>query len=314
MEVLGEDRREGLGRKVSPRVSLFLMLLVSLIMLLFSLYSAEASIFRKARESVLDASSPILSVLSMPINAINNVFGDIGDYFHVVEENRALRQENAELRQWMEEALALRDLVSVYEKLQSYQSAPSVTPIDAHVISDSNDVFARSMIINIGTSKNIRTGLAVVNEAGLVGRLLETGRVASRVLLLSDIQSRIPVYIENGGVEGILVGRTRQRPVINFTSRVLEAPLEVGVKVFTSGAGGVIPRGIPVGTVAEIRDREISINLYADYSKTRLVRVLDYDFPGIGVITESEQVSEELDLDELEAESPSDENAQQEEG
>lgn len=290
MEVLGEDLREGLGRKVTPRVSLLLMLIVSLILLLSSLYSAEASIFRKARENVLDATAPIFSILSGPITAVNNLFGTVGDYFNVIDENRALREENAQLRQWMEEALALRDLVSVYEGLQSYQSAPDVTPIDAHVISDSNDVFARSMVVNAGTQDRVRVGLAVVNEAGLVGRIIESGRMASRVLLLSDLQSRIPVYIEGAGIEGILVGRTRQRPVIRFTSQVLNEPIAPGARVLTSGAGGVIPRGLPVGTVFQAVEAEgepeIDIELYADYSRTRLVRILEFSFPEIGDIEE----------------------------
>ncbi len=293
MEILGENRREGLGRKVTPRVSLFLMLLVSIILLLSSLYSAEASIFRKARESVLDATSPILSVLSAPINMVNNLFGNVEEYFGVVEENRALRQENAELRQWMEEALALRDLVSVYEKLQSYQTQPDVVPIDAHVISDSNDVFAKSMVVNAGRSKQVKVGQAVVNEAGLVGRIIETGRNASRVLLLSDIQSRIPVYIEGAGIEGILVGRTRQQPVISFTNEVFEGPVPPETRILTSGAGGVIPRGIPVGTVGQVTKLEITVRLYADYSKTRLVRVLDFVFPKVDpVIDDNDSVAD----------------------
>ena len=279
MEILGENSREGLGRKTTPRATLFVFLMVSIFLLLSSLYTAEASIFKKARASILDATAPVLSLFSAPINAISDMVGGVSDYFNVVEENRTLRQENAELRQWMEEALALRDVVAVYEGLQTYQPAPATRPIDAHVIGDSNDAFVKSMVVNVGARKDIGEGDAVVNEAGLVGRIIDVGRNASRILLLTDIQSRVPVYVQDAGFEGILTGRTRQRPVINFTREVLEQKVPKGAAVFTSGAGGVIPRGIPVGVVREVSDNLIEVDLYADYSKTRLVRVLDYRFP-----------------------------------
>jgi len=299
MDVLGENKREGLGRKAIPRVSLFLFLIVSIILLLASLYTAEASVFRKARESVLDATAPIMSFLAGPVGAINNVIGGVNDYFDVVDENRALRQENAELRQWMEEALALREIVSVYEKLQTYETPPDYLPIDGHVIGDSNDAFVKSMVVNAGREKSVRIGLAVVNEAGLIGRVIEAGRTASRVLLLTDVQSRIPVYIETHndiiepveegesakrlrkGIEGILVGRTNSRPVISFTNEIPVDPIEPGMRIFTSGSGGVIPRGLPVGAIESVEDTDIEVSLYANYARTRLVRILNYGFPKI---------------------------------
>lgn len=306
MEVLGEDRREGLGRKVTPRVSLLMMLLVSTILLLSSLYSAEASVFRKAREGVLDVTQPFLSTFAAPINFLNSVFGSVGDYFNVVDENRILRQENAQLRQWMEEALALRELVSVFEKLQTYETPPEIIPIDAHVISDSNDVFAKSMIVNAGQSKKVRVGMAVVNEAGLIGRIIEAGGNASRVLLLTDIQSRIPVYVEGANIEGILVGRTGERPVIRFTNQVFTKTLERGARVLTSGSGGVMPSNIPIGTLYDVTQEEISINLFVDYTKTRLVRVLDYDFPEVVPV---EITSSEEEAVQTPPEDPAGENA-----
>ena len=306
MEILGDNQREGLGRKTASRVSLFLCLVISILLLLASLYAAEASVFRKARESVLDATAPILAIFAGPANMISQAFGSINEYINVVEENRALREENAELRQWMEEALALRELISVYEKLQSYQPSPDYIPIDAHVIGDSNDAFVKSMVINAGRDREIGIGMAVVNEAGLVGRVIEAGRAAARILLLTDVQSRIPVVIETSnevinaapggpislsdpaqvaelrrGVEGILVGRTNAMPVISFTDRISDVPIEVGQRVFTSGAGGVIPRGIPVGVVESVDEEFIIIDLYVDYARTRLIRVLRYAFPKI---------------------------------
>jgi rod shape-determining protein MreC len=195
MEVLGQDRREGLGRKAESRVGLLLMILVSILLLLSSLYSAEASVFKKARETVIDTASPVLKILSGPIAYIQGVVGDITDYFNVLEQNQALREENAELRQWMNEALALRETLSSYQQLQGYHTPPNVTPIDAFVVGESNDAFAHSMIVNAGAKAGVERGQAVVDDRGLVGRIVDAGAKASRILLITDVQSRITVYI-----------------------------------------------------------------------------------------------------------------------
>ncbi|MFQ5562105.1 MAG: rod shape-determining protein MreC [Parvularculaceae bacterium] len=279
MEVLGQDRREGLGRKANSRFSLLLLILIAVLLLLSSLYSAQASVFRKARESVIDAAAPVLSLFAGPIAYIDGVVGRVSDYFNVLEQNEALRQENAELRQWMDEALALRETIAAYEKLQNYQAPPEARPIDAFVIGESNDAFAHSMLVNAGANKNVRRGQAVVDDRGLVGRIVETGAHAARILLLTDIQSRVPVYVEGAGVEGILVGRTKAHPAISFTENADHPPVLEGYRVLTSGAGGVLPRGLPVGVVRGETRGEMIVDLYANYARTRMVRVINYEFP-----------------------------------
>jgi rod shape-determining protein MreC len=214
--------------------------------------------------------------------------GSVSDYFNVMEQNEALREENAELRQWMAEALELREVVASYEALDGYMTPPDAQPINAFVIGEANDAFARSMIVNAGRSNNVEIGQAVVDADGLVGRIVEAGRGAARVLLLTDIQSRVPVYVEGADVEGILVGNTRARPAISFTASAEEAEAAPGQRVLTSGAGGALPRGLPVGVVSgESRDG-IIVDLYANYARTRMVRVINYAFPEIEPETEEE--------------------------
>lgn len=281
MEFLGQDRREGLGRRANSRFILLLLILVSFILLLSSLYSAEASVFKKAREGAIDAAAPVLELFSGPIGYVNNLVGYVSDYFSVLEQNEALRQENAELRQWMNEALELRQTVAAFEGVQTYVPPPAASPVDAHVIGESNDAFARSMIVNAGRARNVESGQAVVDADGLVGRIVHTGASASRVLLLTDIQSRVPVYVEGADVEGILVGNTRKRPVIGITASSEPVEFSTGQRVLTSGAGGALPRGLPVGTVYGLNDDEIVVDLYANYARTRIVRILNYEFPQV---------------------------------
>jgi len=286
MEYLGQDRREGLGRKAHSRFVLVLLILVSVLLLLSSLYSAQASVFKKAREGVMDVASPVLSLFSGPVSYVNGVFGSVGDYFNVMEQNKALRSENAELRQWMNEALELPETIATFEALQGSVAPPEAQPISAFVIGESNDAFARSMIVNAGRANNVEVGQAVIDEKGLVGRIVEAGGGASRVLLLTDIQSRIPVYVEGADVEGILVGNTRTQPVISFTAGADDLETEPGQRVLTSGAGGALPRGLPVGVVTGESRGDITVDLYANYARTRVVRVINYAFPVVDHVSE----------------------------
>lgn len=279
MDVLGQDKREGLGRKAHSRFVLVLLLLVSSMLLLSSLYAAEASVFKKARETVIDASAPVLSIFAGPIAFVQDVIGNVEDYFGVMEQNKALREENAELRQWMRQALELRATIAGYEQLQSYNAPPDILPIDAFVIGESNDVYAHSMIVNAGRRVGVARGQAVVDDRGLVGHIVDTGSNSARVLLLTDIQSRIPVYVEGADVDGILIGRSRGRPVIEFTENSEPVTLAVGQRVITSGSGGALPRGLSVGEIRRASRDEAIVELDANYARTRTVRVINYAFP-----------------------------------
>jgi rod shape-determining protein MreC len=279
MEVLGQESRENFGRRTNSRFVLVLMILASFILLASSLYSAEASVFKKARESVMDFAAPALEVLARPFAFLQERVGDVRDYFNVLDKNQALREENAELRQWMEEAIRLRGDIKTFERLQDFAADLETTPIDAFIIGESNDAFSKSMLVNAGAEDGVRRGMAVIDERGLLGRIVEVGQRSSRVLLLTDVQSGVPVFIEETGLEGILKGRTGARPAIDFAAATVPVVFKPGQRVITSGAGGALPRGIVVGRVIGDAKGQAIVDLNAKYASARLVRVMNYQFP-----------------------------------
>ena len=281
MDVLGQDRREVFGSRSNSQVGLLLFSLVSLILLLSSLYAAEASVFKKARETALEAASPVLTFIAGPIGWVRDRVGDVGDYFRVLEQNQALREENAALRQWEDEARSLRSVIAALEELDVYTAPPTSRPINAFVIGEANDAYAHSMIVNAGTKDGAAAGFAAVDERGMIGRIVDVSANASRILLLNDIQSRIPVFVEDSFVEGLLVGRSTTNPTIAITMLANGDRIEPGQRVITSGAGGVLPRGLAVGVVSKVTDKEATVELSADYARTRLVRIIDYAFPQV---------------------------------
>lgn len=281
MDALGQDRREVFGARSKSQIGLLLFSLVSLILLLSSLYAAEASVFKKARETALEAASPVLSLFAGPIGWIEDRVGDIGDYFRVLEQNKALREENAALRQWEDEARSLRAIVAALEELDVYKAPPAAKPINAVVIGEANEAYAHSMIVNAGEKDGVKRGLAAVDERGMIGRIVDVSGNASRILLLNDIQSRIPVFVEGSFVEGLLVGRSTSNPTIAITMLANADKIEPGQQVVTSGAGGVLPRGLAIGTVSKVTGDEAVVDLSADYARTRMVRIIDYEFPQV---------------------------------
>lgn len=281
MELLGRETRERFGLRSRSQVGILLFSLVSVILLLSSLYSAEASVFKKAREAAIETASPILALLSGPIGWIEDRVGAFNDYFRVLEQNKALREENAALRQWEEEARSLRSVIAALEELEAYEAPPAATPINAFVIGEANDAFVHSMIVNAGAKDGVIRGFAAVDERGMVGRIVDVSPNAARILLLNDVQSRIPVFVEGSYVEGILAGRSTARPSIAITKLANGDLIEPGQRVVTSGAGGILPRGLLVGVIAEVGDKEATVSLAADYARSRMVRIINYKFPDV---------------------------------
>lgn len=284
MSGLIDFRRSGAMRREPRRAGVVFFFSVSVSMVVFSLYGAQASVFEKAREAVIDVFEPVLDLLSGPIGWINGRLGNVEDYFRVHEENRRLREENAELRVWMEESLSLRRQISYYETLLETRQPAPATFVDARVIGETNGPFDRALILSAGKKDGVKAGSAVVDQAGLLGHVVTAGDGAARVLLLTDFESRVPVFIEDAGVAALLVGRSAGPPVLEFFEVAPTTVIRPGARVVTSGAGGVLPRGIAVGEVlarpnAGGRADAISVRLFSNFRTPNLVRIVNYSFP-----------------------------------
>lgn len=277
MQQLGLPGRN--SRKTGRRrLTAVFFLAVSVTMILFSFYGAQASVFEKARETVVEAAEPVLNLFNVPIRFINNRLGNISDYFRVLDQNEQLRRENDELRAWMNEAIELRRQVAYFEQVLDVQEASEEVIVDARIVGESGGPFQRSMILNAGRRDGVEKGDAVIDDRGMLGHVVTAGRGASRVLLLTDFSSRIPVYVEGAEVEAILAGRYTDLPELKFLASREIGQIAAGQRVVTAGTGGSLPRGLPVGTVEEASPAGITVMLYSDYASTDYVRVVNYAF------------------------------------
>ena len=188
----------------SRRLPIILFMALSLIFVLLD--RAQADVFDEAREAITDVTTPIFEALSPPIMAIRDFFSNAWRVFDIYDENERLRDENQQLLKWKETALRLEHQNSRYEALLNVKLDPSIEYVTGRVVSDTGGPFVQMFIINIGKRDGVRDGQAVIDEDGLVGKVLGAGHTASRVLMLSDLNSRVPILVEPSNYKAVLVG------------------------------------------------------------------------------------------------------------
>lgn len=253
---------------------LFLIIAAFAIMLLGK---ADTLVVERARSSVVDVVAPMMDALSRPIATVSEGVDRVENFFSVYSENAQLREQNARLLEWQSAALALAAENSTFRKMLNFVPERGASFAAVRVIGDSGGVFVRSVLINGGMIDGIQKGDAVVNGDGLIGRVAESGRRSGRVLLLSDLNSRIPVVGEKSRVRAILAGDNSPLPRLDFLPP--NARLAVGDRIVTSGHGGVFPAGLPVGRISSIGDGGVRVEPFADFYRLEYVRIIT-EFPG----------------------------------
>jgi len=149
---------------------------------------------------------------------------------------------------------------------------PKLTHVTGVVLADSGSPFRQSVLLNVGARDGIRDGWAAMDGIGLVGRISGVGERTSRVILLTDSNSRVPVTVQPSGQKALLAGDNSSLPPLEFLE---DADLvRPGDSVVTSGDGGMLPAGLPVGQVAMGTDRRLRVILGADYERLEFLRVL----------------------------------------
>ena len=218
------------------------------------------------------ATSPIGRGVSAPGRWTGEALSYIGDYFGAVSENRRLKAEIAALRLEQAKAIALQDVNNRYSALLGFRTNPPIPMTAAHVILDARGPFNDTRLADAGREKGIEVGNPVVSERGLVGRVIGVTRGASRILLLTDVASRMPVLVDRTDARAILTGDAGATPKLEYLRGV--DPIRNGDRILTSGDGGMIPRGLPVGTAVKGLDGSWRVRLDADSASIDFVRIL----------------------------------------
>jgi rod shape-determining protein MreC len=196
----------------------------------------------------------------------------VRQYFFAVSENRRLRQQVAELTHWRDEAIALRHDNGRYESLLSLKTDPPIPMVSARVIADAHGPFAQTRLADAGNESGVRIGNPVMTEHGLVGRILGVSSGVSRILLLTDVSSRLPIMDDRTDDRGILTGDGSGSPTLDYVRG--DQAMKAGDRILTSGDGGLFPRGLPVGVVYQAIDGNWRVRLDTDDGPVDNVRIL----------------------------------------
>ncbi|WP_312820936.1 rod shape-determining protein MreC [Brevundimonas sp.] len=224
------------------------------------------------RAGVETAAAPVGEALSAPVRWTGNAFEYVRGYFFAVSENRRLRAELLELRDWRDEAIALKNINARYEQMLGIHTDPPIPMVTGRAITDTRGPFARARLVNIGQGDGVRPGNPVLSEHGLVGRISGVSGPVSRMVLLTDVASRIPVMVERTDARAILTGDASRNPRLDYVRGI--NMVQEGDRVITSGDGGGIPRGLPVGIVAKGVDGSWRVKLFSERAAIDYVRVL----------------------------------------
>lgn len=246
---------------------------------LMMLGKVDAVLVDKARVHMVDAVAPILDALSRPLASIERIALKVGEVVRVYEQNSDLKQHNERLLQWQAAAQQLEAENRILRRLLNFAPGPDASFVSARVIADTGGAFVHSLIVNAGSREGVRKGQAAVTGEGLVGRIAAVGQRSARLLLITDLNSRIPVFVEPGRTRAILAGDNSDRPRLTHLSE--SVTVRPGDRVVTSGHGGVFPPGLPVGVVAAVGESGISIVPYVERERLEYVRVIEFGLSGI---------------------------------
>ncbi|MDP9127332.1 MAG: rod shape-determining protein MreC [Pseudomonadota bacterium] len=263
-------------RVTLQRFSFVLFMLLAIGLLLLGRLQPE--VVRTVRVHLVDGLAPVLDAISRPMNAAQNAAANAKDYLYLHDENTKLRASNAQLQQWHNQVVALQNENRELRSLLHFKSEPGLAYISARVIADTGGPFVRGLIITAGTVDGTRQGMAAITGEGLVGRVIEAGDWSSRVLLITDLNSRIPVTIAGSGDRAILAGDNSSTPKLLYLAHD-SAPM-VGARVITSGHGGIFPPDLPVGTVVEVARGVYGVLPSADLGRINYVQLVDFHLKG----------------------------------
>ncbi|MGZ9811033.1 rod shape-determining protein MreC [Pseudoroseicyclus sp. H15] len=267
---MAQDRR---GEDyVTPIRRLLIGILCLALAAVFLVWRIDSPRVERFRAAVIDKVVPSFDWAMAPVTGALNLVSDFQSYAQLAEQNQELRRELQRMRAWREAALQLDQENAKLRDLNNVRVDPELTHVTGVVLADSGGPFRQSVLLNVGARDGILDGWPAMDGIGLVGRISGVGQTTSRVILLTDASSRIPVVIQPSGQRAILTGDNTINPALDF----LEDPdvVRPGDRVVTAGDGGLFPPDLLVGQVALGTDRRLRARLAADYERLEFLRVL----------------------------------------
>jgi rod shape-determining protein MreC len=265
------------ARQVLSKLTLPVLIAASFALLLVG--KADTLLTERVRMALGDSLAPIYVVLSEPLGRARAAVAQIADLWDMQAENARLRDENERLRQWQATALALDAENRRLKADLHWVPDPPAAFVTARVVADAGGVYARAVLLALGPNHFVRRGEIALDQSGLVGRVTEVGARTARVLLITDLNSRVPVILEPSGGHAIMTGSNGPRPRLLYWSD--GSPPRDGDRVVTSPEAEAFPANLPVGTVRFSGANVPEVQPAAQLDRLEVVRIFDYGLNGM---------------------------------
>ena len=273
METSREDvgiaiRSAFLRRGTQQRFSLFVLVILSVILIIVE--SIETKPLNIIRSLIKDTIYRGSAVVSVPSKGFNNITNYLKGHLNLYDNYNQLKKENKELKDNISKSAFLELENSQLRKLIDEQVESPSNLVSARVMLDKQSPYLNSFVINIGSNKGIKNGMAVLDGKNFIGRIVDVNFFSSRVLLVSDLNSKIPVLSEPSGSHAILSGHGTNEPTLEYLTE--NHAIQTGNKIYTSGKEGIFTPGLVVGK-AKIEKNKIKVLLFADLDQITFVNI-----------------------------------------
>ena len=273
METSREDvaitiRSAFLRKGTQQRFSLFVLIIISCILIF--LESIDAKPLNRIRSFIKDVVFRSALVASYPSQSLSNIYNFFENHIQLYSNYNELIDENNELKNKISKSDFLELENSQLRKLIEEQITSEANLVSARVMLDKQSPYLNSFIINIGSNKKIKNGMAVLDGNNFVGRIVDVNYFSSRVLLVSDLNSKIPVLSEPSGTHAVLSGKGTKDPTLEYLPE--NHDVQSGDKIYTSGKEGIFAPGIPIGEVKVDKDSN-KVLLFSDLKQITFVNI-----------------------------------------
>ena len=258
-----------LKKENKQKFSLFTLLFISILIIILS--SLNIKIIKNLKSIISEAVYRTSFIVSVPENFLINSYLKVAEYSNFYED---YKENKEELKNFQSKEILNQIIISENDELKKLIEDFTFTrnKILAKVIVDHDSPFSKTLIINKGSKDGLKIGTNIFDKNYLIGRVIETNFKTSRVLLLSDLNSNVPISISPGDVQAIVVGDGTESGKIKYIKDNLIEDIQDQSIAYTSGTGGVFRSGAPVGRVS-INQDEFSINFYSNFSQLKYVLV-----------------------------------------
>ena len=255
---------------------LFVVVLFLTAFLLILLSNIDSMVVGAVDKAVIQATGPVMRVVEFPARVIHRAWTYFSDVAHIYKENEQLRAENKQMMILQNKVRTLEVENQLLSRLLNYVPPAEASFMSAQIVAESGDNFTHLLLVYIG-DEAVKKGQVVMGDESVIGRIDTVSAPYAKVILITDINSKIPVVVERTRVRGILSGNNTALPELIFTRSV--ADIREGDIIVTSGVGGMFPAGLPIGFVSAINGNKVEVEPMADIERIEYVRVVDYGLP-----------------------------------